>query len=121
MKSLDLVVILLIGMCVASLAFMVVTGLMVTAIFSRTCGKRSGDAETPDRGPVSSLQSAPSSQSAVAAISDDDEIVAVISAVAAAVCGVGARVVGISPSAPGQAAPGSVWRAAARLDNFEGF
>ncbi|MDR3332401.1 MAG: OadG family protein [Synergistaceae bacterium] len=120
MNAFDFLIILLVAMSVVSLAFIVVTGLMVTAIFSRTCGRRSSEAETPAQGAPSPQQAVPPPPAALAASGDDDEIVSVISAVIAAVCGGGARVVGIGPSTPERTAPSSVWRAAARVESFEG-
>ncbi|MDR3254213.1 MAG: OadG family protein [Synergistaceae bacterium] len=117
-----LVVLLLFAVNIISLAFLVITGLMVTVIFSRTCGKHAD--RNDSAAPAQSLQTGAPVAAAPRTpqtASDDDEIMAVISATIAAVCGDGARVVDIGQSAPVQIARGSTWRSAARIENFEGF
>jgi hypothetical protein len=116
---------LLLAIVAVSLVFLVVIGVSVIAILKKICvgvpdpcqreSAPGGAAQTPV--PVSSGTLAASAPS-----EGGDEIVAVITAAVAAICGSQASVVSVTPSRqdPCQGA-GSAWRFAGRLQNFEGF
>jgi hypothetical protein len=127
-------ILLLLSIVSISLIFLVVIGVMVTAIFVRTNARNSGynepeDQAQPGYSELSGPQAAPSSSAApeaasIAASGDENEIIAVISATIAAMCGESARVVAIAPASsagPRRGSQGTVWRVSGRLQNLEGF
>ncbi|MDR0648440.1 MAG: OadG family protein [Synergistaceae bacterium] len=119
---------LLLTIVAVSLVFLVVIGVAVTAILKKICA---GGQERPSQreaAPASAVQAPAPAPAAVAYEApapsvDDDEIVAVITAAVAAVCGQEASVVSVTPTcSPRQhQSTGSMWRFAGRLQNLEGF
>jgi heme exporter protein D len=119
---------LLIAIISVSLVFLVIIGVMVTAIMKKMC---LGGQERPYQNEASLMheaqpQSTTASSTSPAAIdpsSDEDEIVAVITAAVATICGEQSRLVSATPAAGGTGSfsSGNVWRITGRLQNFEGF
>jgi hypothetical protein len=117
---------LLIAIISVSLVFLVIIGVTVTAIMKKMC---LGGQERPYQNEASPMPAAQSHAPAVASpavsdpSSDEDEIIAVITAAVAAICGGGARLVSVTPAAGGanSLSPGNMWRITGRLQNFEGF
>jgi Na+-transporting methylmalonyl-CoA/oxaloacetate decarboxylase gamma subunit len=110
---------LLMAIVAVSLVFLVIIGVSVTAIMKKMCAAQ----ETPpqrDEPQGVAVQMAPVS-AASAPSEDEDEIVAVITAAVAAICGGPARIASITPSSDSARSSGNMWRSTGRLQNFEGF
>lgn len=117
------------SMIAFSIVFIVIIGLMlimmsIKHMAAAVGGKGGGNGEKtvdipkPSAAPAaSSVPSAPAK--AVAASEDEGELLAVISAAIAAVCGSAARVVAFSPVT--RAPVATSWKFASRISNREGF
>lgn len=109
-----------------SIVFIVIIGLMLIMMSIKYMaaaidGKGSGNGEKA--ADISKPSAAPAASSApvkaVAASEDEGELLAVISAAIAAMCGSAARVVAFSPVT--QAPAATSWKFASRISNREGF
>jgi hypothetical protein len=111
-----------------SLAFLVIIGLAVMVLLFRSGSRQQtiiqAPAPTPPPAPAAPAPAPASAGAPSAAPSgDEDEVVAVITAAIAAVCGSGARVLSVSPAsggAGGVRSGVSAWRIEGRFQNFEG-
>lgn len=115
---------LLMAIVAVSLVFLVIIGVSVTAIMKKMCAVQ----ERPsghDDSPAASAQPVPVPVVPAASVpsDDEDEIVAVITAAVAAVCGGSARVASVTPSSGSACgcSSGNMWRITGRIQNFEGF
>ncbi|GHV55774.1 hypothetical protein FACS1894216_18840 [Synergistales bacterium] len=107
-----------------SLAFLVIIGLSVMVLLFRSNNQpQIIQAPAPGPAPVAAA-AAPASVSAgapyAAPSGDEDEVVAVITAAIAAICGGGARILSVSPAGGAGTAGSSAWRIEGRFQNFEG-
>ena len=104
-----------------SIVFIVIMGLMFIMMgMKHVCRAIDGCKKAPVSAPAA--PSAPASPAAkavaVPAVGDDGELLAVISAAIAAMCGSAARVVSFAPA---KAPAGSSWKFIGRIQNAEGF
>ncbi|MDD4838759.1 MAG: OadG family protein [Synergistaceae bacterium] len=104
-----------------SIVFIVIMGLMFIMMgMKHVCRAIDGCKKAPVSAPAA--PSAPASPAAkavaVPAAGDDGELLAVISAAIAAMCGSAARVVSFAPA---KAPAGSSWKFLGRIQNAEGF
>ena len=104
-----------------SIVFIVIMGLMFIMMgMKHVCRAIDGCKKAPVSAPAA--PSAPASPAAkavaVPAVGDDGELLAVISAAIAAMCGSAARVVSFAPA---KAPAGSSWKFLGRIQNAEGF
>lgn len=104
-----------------SIVFIVIMGLMFIMMgMKHVCRAIDGCKKAPVSAPAA--PSAPASPAAkavaVPAAGDDEELLAVISAAIAAMCGSAARVVSFAPA---KAPAGSSWKFLGRIQNAEGF
>ena len=104
-----------------SIVFIVIMGLMFIMMgMKHVCRAIDGCKKAPVSAPAA--PSAPASPAAkavaVPAVGDDGELLAVISAAIAAMCGSAARVVFFAPA---KAPAGSSWKFIGRIQNAEGF
>ena len=104
-----------------SIVFIVIMGLMLVMMgMKHVCRAIDGCKKAPVSAPAA--PSAPASPAAkavaVPAVGDDGELLAVISAAIAAMCGSAARVVSFAPA---KAPAGSSWKFIGRIQNAEGF
>ena len=104
-----------------SIVFIVIMGLMFIMMgMKHVCRAIDGCKKAPVSAPAA--PSAPASPAAkavaVPAAGDDGELLAVISAAIAAMCGSAARVVSFAPA---KAPAGSSWKFIGRIQNAEGF
>ena len=109
------------SMIAFSIVFMVIMGLMFIMMgMKHVCRAIDGCKKAPVSAPAA--PSAPASPAAkavaVPAVGDDGELLAVISAAIAAMCGSAARVVSFAPA---KAPAGSSWKFIGRIQNAEGF
>lgn len=109
-----------------SIVFIVIIGLMlimmsIKYMAAAVDGKGGGNGEKTADAPKTSVAPAASSApvKAVAASEDEGELLAVISAAIAAMCGSAARVVAFSPVTKAPVA--TSWKFASRISNREGF
>ncbi len=105
-----------------SIVFIVIMGLMFIMMgMKHVCKAIDGCKKAPVSAPASS-SSAPASPASKAvaapAVEEDGELLAVISAAIAAMCGSAARVVSFAPA---KAPAGSSWKFIGRIQNAEGF
>ena len=104
-----------------SIVFIVIMGLMFIMMgMKHVCRAIDGCKKAPVSAPAA--PSAPASLAAkavaVPAVGDDGELLAVITAAIAAMCGSAARVVSFAPA---KAPAGSSWKFIGRIQNAEGF
>ena len=104
-----------------SIVFIVIMGLMFIMMgMKHVCRAIDGCKKAPVSAPAA--PSAPASPAAkavaVPAVGDDGELLAVITAAIAAMCGSAARVVSFAPA---KAPAGSSWKFIGRIQNAEGF
>ena len=104
-----------------SIVFIVIMGLMFIMMgMKHVCRAIDGCKKAPVSAPAA--PSAPASPAAkavaVPAVGDDGELLAVISAAIAAMCGSAVRVVSFAPA---KAPAGSSWKFIGRIQNAEGF
>jgi len=112
---------LVMSMIAFSIVFIVIMGLMFTMMaMKHVCKAIDGCKKAPASGPAApSAPSTPVAKAVAAPASEDDgEIMAVISAAIAAMCGSAARVVSFAPV---KAPAGSSWKFIGRVQNAEGF
>lgn len=116
---------LLMSMIAFSIVFLVIVGLMLlmmglkrvaAAITAMNEAKKNAPAAATAAAPAAAPSSAPV---AAVASSDDDEVIAVITAAIASICGAGARIVSFRPTPSRMQA--SPWSMTGRLQNSEGF
>lgn len=113
---------LLMSMIAFSIVFLVIVGLMLMMMALK---KFAGAVEAREAAKTAPAAQAPAAAAAakpaasVVASEDDGELVAVITAAIAAICGAGARVVSFRPAPPRASA--SIWSMTGRLQNTEGF
>ena len=112
---------LVMSMIAFSIVFIVIMGLMFIMMgMKHVCRAIDGCKKAPAN--ASAAPSAPSAPAAkavaVSAAEDDGELMAVISAAIAAMCGSAARVVSFAPA---KAPAGSSWKFIGRIQNAEGF
>lgn len=115
---------LLMSVIAFSIVFLVIAGLMImmmllknfAAAMEANQSKQAAPADSPAKpaAPGAAAVAAP-----ITASADDGELIAVITAAIAAVCGKGARVVSFVPSAVRMQS--TAWRMTGRLQNSEGF
>lgn len=121
---------LLMSVIAFSIVFLVIVGLMLVmmgikvltrAIEATTAAKAAPQAQQASAAkPVSTSGGAAHIAPAPAmAVSEDGELVAVITAAISAICGAGARIVSFAPTPA--LAHGTPWRMTGRLQNSEGF
>ena len=113
---------LLMSVIAFSIVFLVIVGLMLMMFALKSVvGVINRSAESANQAPAVSATATAPKAAAVSGVSgeDDSELLAVITAAIAAVCGAGARVVSFT-QAP-ERTPGTPWRMAGRLQNSEGF
>ncbi|MGE4486974.1 MAG: OadG family protein, partial [Synergistaceae bacterium] len=107
-----------------SIVFIVIMGLMFTMMaMKHVCKAIDGCKKAPASAPAApkapSAPSTPVAKAVAAPASEDDgELMAVISAAIAAMCGSAARVVSFAPA---KAPVGSSWKFIGRIQNAEGF
>jgi glutaconyl-CoA/methylmalonyl-CoA decarboxylase subunit delta len=103
-----------------SIVFIVIVGLMLMMMgLKHFCNAIDGTTKSTAPAPTAPAPKAPSAAKAVAASADDDgELLAVISAAIAAMCGSTARVVGFKPV---KAPAATNWKFMGRMRNSEGF
>ena len=112
---------LVMSMIAFSIVFIVIMGLMFTMMaMKHVCKAIDGCKKTPASAPAApSAPSTPVAKAVAAPASEDDgELMAVISAAIAAMCGSAARVVSFAPV---KAPVGSSWKFIGRVQNAEGF
>lgn len=114
---------LVMSMIAFSIVFIVIMGLMFTMMaMKHVCKAIDGCKKAPAAPAAPSAPSAPSAPAskavAVSTAEDDGELLAVISAAIAAMCGSAARVVSFAPV---KAPAGSSWKFIGRFQNAEGF
>lgn len=107
-----------------SIVFLVIVGLMLMMMFLKSVANTiNAMNDAKKAAPAASSASAPAATSSSASVaqvsSDDDELLAVITAAIAATCGAGARVASFTPAPPQTLS--STWRMTGRLQNSEGF
>ena len=114
---------LLMAIVAVSLVFLVIIGVSVTAIMKKMCAVQERPSGHDD--PPAAAQPVPLPVVPAASVpsDDEDEIVAVITAAVAAVCGGSAGVASITPSSGSACgcSSGNMWRITGRIQNFEGF
>lgn len=112
---------LVMSMIAFSIVFIVIMGLMFTMMaMKHVCKAIDGCKKAPTSAPAApSAPSTPVAKAVAAPASEDDgELMAVISAAIAAMCGSAARVVSFAPV---KAPAGSSWKFIGRVQNAEGF
>lgn len=111
---------LVMSMIAFSIVFIVIMGLMFTMMaMKHVCKAIDGCKKAPAAPAATSAPAAPASKAvAVSSSEDDGELLAVISAAIAAMCGSAARVVSFAPV---KAPAGSSWKFIGRIQNAEGF
>ena len=112
---------LVMSMIAFSIVFIVIMGLMFTMMaMKHVCKAIDGCKKAPASAPAApSAPSTPVAKAVAAPASEDDgELMAVISAAIAAMCGSAARVVSFAPV---KAPAGSSWKVIGRVQNAEGF
>ena len=112
---------LVMSMIAFSIVFIVIMGLMFTMMaMKHVCKAIDGCKKVPASAPAApSAPSTPVAKAVAAPASEDDgELMAVISAAIAAMCGSAARVVSFAPV---KAPAGSSWKFIGRVQNAEGF
>ncbi len=103
-----------------SIVFIVIMGLMFIMMgMKHVCRAIDGCKKAPAAPTAPSAQASPAAKAvATPAAEDDGELLAVISAAIAAMCGSAARVVSFAPV---KAPAGSRWKFIGRIQNTEGF
>ncbi len=103
-----------------SIVFIVIMGLMFIMMgMKHVCRAIDGCKKAPAAPTAPSAQASPAAKAvATPAAEDDGELLAVISAAIAAMCGSAARVVSFAPV---KAPAGSSWKFIGRIQNTEGF
>ncbi|MDD4159733.1 MAG: OadG family protein [Synergistaceae bacterium] len=111
---------LVMSMIAFSVVFLVIIGLMLIMMgMKHVCKAIDGFNKKAPAAPAPSVPAAPAAKAVAApAAEDDGEIMAVISAAIAAMCGNTARVVSFAPV---KAPAGSSWKFVGRFQNAEGF
>lgn len=111
---------LVMSMIAFSIVFIVILGLMFTMMaMKHVCKAIDGCKKAPAAPAAPSAPASPASKAvAVSTAEDDGELLAVISAAIAAMCGSAARVVSFAPV---KAPAGSSWKFIGRVQNAEGF
>ena len=117
---------LLMSVIAFSIVFLVIAGLMAMMMALKAfAGAMEAASKASQAVPAASPASTPTAPgntptaAVVSPASDDDELVAVITAAITAICGVGARIVGLAPTVAG--VQSTAWRMTGRLQNSEGF
>ncbi|MGD9665934.1 MAG: OadG family protein [Synergistaceae bacterium] len=111
---------LVMSMIAFSIVFIVIMGLMFIMMgMKHVCRAIDGCKNAPAAPKAPSAPSTPVAKAVAAPASEDDgELMAVISAAIAAMCGSAARVVSFAPA---KAPVGSSWKFIGRIQNAEGF
>lgn len=111
---------LVMSMIAFSIVFIVIMGLMFTMMaMKHVCRAIDGCKNAPAAPKAPSAPAAPAAKAVAAPTAEDDgELLAVISAAIAAMCGSAARVVSFAPV---KAPVGSSWKFIGRVQNAEGF
>ena len=111
---------LVMSMIAFSIVFIVITGLMFTMMaMKHVCKAIDGCKKAPAAPTAPSAPASPAAKAVAAPTAEDDgELLAVISAAIAAMCGSAARVVSFAPV---KAPAGSSWKFIGRVQNAEGF
>jgi sodium pump decarboxylase gamma subunit len=111
---------LVMSMIAFSIVFIVIMGLMFTMMaMKHVCRAIDGCKKAPAAPTAPSAPASPAAKAVAAPTAEDDgELLAVISAAIAAMCGSAARVVSFAPV---KAPAGSSWKFIGRVQNAEGF
>lgn len=111
---------LVMSMIAFSIVFIVIMGLMFTMMaMKHVCKAIDGCKKAPAAPTAPSAPASPAAKAVAAPTAEDDgELLAVISAAIAAMCGSAARVVSFAPV---KAPAGSSWKFIGRVQNAEGF